>query len=296
MRVFLIVASLCSWQGSASAQTTAGAAAPGSWLTRALLAADVSHARTAGDDDVRWLTAGAWNATTAAADEATPSTEPVSPSYDDYFAALGYSFTHGIAAREQLAPLAIGSVAGLALMPFDHRVSRTLRREAPRMNRGGQFVASPIVLGTLSGGLILGSLATDDVRFRTYAFTLSQGLIVAGSMTTALKYAVRRTRPDASSRFSFPSGHAAGSFALAAVSSHYYGAKAGVPLYALATLVSFTRVTYGKHFPSDVVAGAAIGYISARAAILGAEHVTPAPADGSRALPGAGGITFSFRF
>jgi len=287
---------LCSWQGSASAQTTAGAAAPGSWLTRALLAGDASHARAAGDDDVRWLTLGASNATTAATDEAPLSAGPVAPSYDDYFPALGYSFTHGIAAREQLAPLAIGSVAALALMPFDHRVSGTLRREAPAMNRGGEFVASPIVLGTLSGGLILGSLATDDIRFRSYAFTLSQGLIVAGSMTAALKFALRRSRPDGSSRFSFPSGHAAGSFALATVSSHYYGAKAGVPLYALATLVGLSRVTSGKHFPSDVVAGAAIGYISARAAILGTEHVAPAPSDGSRALPAVGGITFSFRF
>jgi membrane-associated phospholipid phosphatase len=294
--MFLIVASLCSWQGSAIAQPAIGAEAPGNWLVPALLAKDARDPGAAGDD-VRWLTAGAWKATTVpAADETPPPAGPVAPSYDDYFPALGYSFTHGIAAPEQLAPLAIGTAAALVLMPFDHRVSGSLRRrEVSALNRAGHVIGSPRVLGPFSGGLVLGSLATDDVRFRSYAFTLSQGLIVAGTVTTAIKLAVRRTRPDKSSRFSFPSGHASGSFALAAVTSHYYGAKAGVPLYALAALISLSRVTYGKHFPSDVVAGAAIGYISARAAILGTEHVTPAPGDASRARPGAG-ITVTFRF
>ena len=221
---------------------------------------------------------------------------PAAPSYSDYFPALGYSFTHGLAAREQLVPLAIGSAAALAFLPFDLRVSDAVRTEQTVFNRAGAVAGSPITLGAVSGGLIAGSLSGDDARFRTYAFALSQGLIVAESLTAAVKLAIPRPRPDRTSRFSFPSAHAAGSFALAAVSSHYYGAKAGVPLYALASLVALSRVTYGKHFPSDVVFGAAIGYISAKAAVRGANHVTPTPSGKSQPALATGGFAFSLRF
>ena len=93
------------------------------------------------------------------------------------------------------------------------------------------------------------------MRIQNYAFAFSQGLIVAESLTAVVKLCVPRQRPDETSRYAFPSSHAAGAFALAAVSAHYYGAKAGVPLYALASLVALSRVTYGKHFPSDVMFG-----------------------------------------
>jgi membrane-associated phospholipid phosphatase len=112
-------------------------------------------------------------------------------------------------------------------------------------------VASP-----LGGGLMLGSLATDNSRFRSYAFALNQGLIVAGTVSVVTKVTVRRKRANGDNRWSFPSGHAAGTFALAAVSSHDYGKKAGIPPNALAGTVAFSRVTSGRHFLSDVVAGA----------------------------------------
>ena len=36
---------------------------------------------------------------------------------------------------------------------------------------------------------------------------------------------------------------------------------AGAPLYALAGLVSYSRIHTGVHFPGDVVAGALIGLV-----------------------------------
>ena len=198
------------------------------------------------------------------------------PSYHDYFHALGYTFSKGLFAKEQLLPLAIGTAASLALLPVDRKISDAVSGHADNLGRIGNIIGSPLVTGALGGGLMLGSLATDDSRFRSYAFTLSQGLIVAGTLSAVTKVAVRRKRPNGDNRWSFPSGHAAGTFALAAVSSHYYGKKAGIPLYALAGTVAFSRVTSGRHFLSDVVAGAAIGYIAGRAAISGTAHVTSA--------------------
>ena len=58
--------------------------------------------------------------------------------------------------------------------------------------------------------------------------------------------------------FSFPSGHAVISFAAAFVLSRYKP-KLKWLYYSLAVIISFSRIYLGKHFPSDVIAGAVIG-------------------------------------
>ncbi|MGH7903390.1 MAG: phosphatase PAP2 family protein [Candidatus Dormibacteraceae bacterium] len=95
------------------------------------------------------------------------------------------------------------------------------------------------------------------------AIGLSQGL---------LKGMLKRRRPFASEIFakltvvvgpegtdpSFPSGHASGSFAAAASLAAFYPRQAPA-LLATAAAVGLSRVYLGHHFPSDVIAGAALG-------------------------------------
>jgi len=69
---------------------------------------------------------------------------------------------------------------------------------------------------------------------------LMEAEIVAGITTHVLKYSTQRTRPDGE-EFSFPSGHAAGTFAIATVLQRHYGLKAGLPAYTMATLISTAR-------------------------------------------------------
>ena len=57
---------------------------------------------------------------------------------------------------------------------------------------------------------------------------------------------------------SFPSGHTASSFAAATATAAFYPAVAPL-VYALAAGVGVSRVHLGHHFPSDVIAGAAVG-------------------------------------
>lgn len=57
---------------------------------------------------------------------------------------------------------------------------------------------------------------------------------------------------------SFPSGHAAFFFALAAVVSRYYP-KTSILFFAAAFSLSLNRVVVGLHWPSDIVGGAVIG-------------------------------------
>jgi membrane-associated phospholipid phosphatase len=72
---------------------------------------------------------------------------------------------------------------------------------------------------------------------------------------------------------SFPSGHAASAFAYAAgVATTDPGA--GIPLHGLATLVAYSRVHVGVHYPADVVAGAVTGGALTPIAVAAVQRIT----------------------
>ena len=61
-------------------------------------------------------------------------------------------------------------------------------------------------------------------------------------------------------KYSFPSNHAANSFVFATVISYFYD-KNRKSLYILASVIAFSRVYVGVHYPLDIVFGSVIGYI-----------------------------------
>ena len=69
---------------------------------------------------------------------------------------------------------------------------------------------------------------------------------------------------------SFPSGHALMSFSIATIFAHRYREHRWVPYvaYGVAAAISFSRITSGAHFPSDVLFGAATGFAIARFDVL----------------------------
>ena len=99
------------------------------------------------------------------------------------------------------------------------------------------------------------------VKNEDMAFTgenLFEALLFTDALVGGLKLATRRERPNGGN-YSFPSGHAAGSFAVATVLANLHGPLVGVPAYLIAGLVSFSRIDSNEHHLSDVIFGASLG-------------------------------------
>jgi membrane-associated phospholipid phosphatase len=135
--------------------------------------------------------------------------------------------------------------------------ARWAERAISGFSRTGEHGAGWIALG-------LGGAALDRERSREWLRGVGVVLGAYG-LNYAVKLAVRRRRPELRglppltptvSRFSFPSAHASTSFAAARA---YSGLLPPFPLYELAVLFALSRPYLGVHYPSDVLAGAALG-------------------------------------
>jgi membrane-associated phospholipid phosphatase len=93
---------------------------------------------------------------------------------------------------------------------------------------------------------------------------LLEALAMSESVTQAVKFATRRERPDGSSRNSFPSGHAADTFAFATALERHLNWRFSVPAYAFASYVAISRLPANRHWLSDAVFGSAVGIVAGR--------------------------------
>jgi hypothetical protein len=143
--------------------------------------------------------------------------------------------------RENLMWVGIGSGLALAAHPADDRVNQSLvgNQTAEHIFKSGEVIGE---LGTLLGGAVavyaMGRLK-DQPKVSHVGMDLIQALAVSEGLTQTLKYTIRRERPDHSSRNSFPSGHAADTFAFAtAVERHLGCGTRPPPISSLPTSLS----------------------------------------------------------
>ena len=111
-------------------------------------------------------------------------------------------------------------------------------------------------------------------------------------VTLALKFSIKRERPDQSDNHSFPSLHTSAAFQGAAFIQKRYGWKYAIPAYAGATFTGYSRVYADKHYPEDVVAGAVIGVLSSYYFTIPYKSVTVTPVTGN----GFYGLTINRRW
>ena len=142
----------------------------------------------------------------------------------------------------------------------------------------GSAAVGAYAVGKFSGHPALTHIGSDLIRAQALNAVVTRGL----------KAAVDRTRPTGG-HHAFPSGHASAAFTSAGVLHGHFGWKVGVPAYALAGLVGWSRVRDRQHWMSDVFFGATLGTIAGRTVTRGHRArptwtVVPAATRGGAAL------------
>jgi len=126
--------------------------------------------------------------------------------------------------------------------------------------------------GTVGSMYLLGSFTHND-HLKETGFLSGEAAVDSLLVTSALKIATRRDRPTENdgkgkfwrSGYSFPSEHAAASWAIASVLTRKYpGTLTNFLAYGTAASISAARVTGRKHFTSDVLVGSALGWYIGR--------------------------------
>src|ERR1700716_3968854 len=111
-----------------------------------------------------------------------------------------------------------------------------------------------IALPVAAGGYSLYKEDYDGVLQLTVSEVISEGT------SLVLQHFIKERRPDKSDWHSFPSDSTAVAFSAASFLQIRYGWNYGLPAYAVAAFVGYSRVDAKKHHWGDVLAGAVLGW------------------------------------
>jgi membrane-associated phospholipid phosphatase len=150
--------------------------------------------------------------------------------------------------------------AAIAATPTPH-LDRTMRRLTRAADNARLSVGASLLLAATRG----------RTGVRAGATGLAAVAVASAIVNGVVKPLAGRRRPDPAAQSvpvarlarmprapSFPSGHTASAFAFATGVGNVLPREA-LGLYALASLVGYSRVHTGVHFPADVVVGSVLG-------------------------------------
>ena len=127
---------------------------------------------------------------------------------------------------------------------------------------------------------LLAGESVVDAGILAYVLQNATGRLRPISIPTGGNYSdtwFKTYQPPLRADGSFPSAHSIAAFSVATIFARRYRDHRWVPwvAYGAATLVGFSRVTLQAHFPSDVFAGAAFGYVISRYIVLPGREPEP---------------------
>jgi membrane-associated phospholipid phosphatase len=230
-------------------------------------------------------------------------TENTQITFSGYFALLGSDLKQDITApfhQTRKEWIRIGEyTAGVAALSV--LTDEPMQRFAIKLHDSSETVSSVSSYITRFGGTYevytLAALGTygfvfKNKKMQTTTLLATQAYLTGGAMESILKFISGRQRPayynpnvpEPEPKFhgpfsksgtdvsgnkinsSFPSGHTTVVFAAATVFAKEYKNTPWVPIvsYSAASLVGLSRITENKHWTTDVVVGATLGYLCGR--------------------------------
>ena len=197
----------------------------------------------------------------------------------------GYLYTAPLRWKgKDWAKLGVLSGLGVALYSADDNIQRWMAQSktensenlATVFEKFGNTGSTSIGLGAV---FLTGLLVKNEKMQRISLLSLKSSLL-SGLLAQTFKNIGHRSRPNAglgkSSWYgpeiggkhkAFPSGHTTTAFAIATTFAQIYKEKKWIVIsaYSIATVTGISRVHDNKHWATDVFAGAALGYFSAKA-------------------------------
>ena len=173
-----------------------------------------------------------------------------------------------------IVPLAVGTGIAIATdnrlneeLPNPDDPARIVGKQVSQL--GALYTVAGISAGTYLVGRIAGKERLGDTGWLGLEALAHTQIVVQG-----LKLATQRERPPEpkarrgfwTGGSSFPSGHAATTWAWATVVAKQYPEKKIVPItvYGLAMVVSAARLSARRHYASDILVGGAVGHLIGR--------------------------------
>ena len=170
-----------------------------------------------------------------------------------------------------IGAIATASLADRAVNDWaqDHRTPQS--DDLARIFRYG---GEPVVTLGIGGGIVVAGTIAGKPEVQRSGGRVLLSVFAAEVMTGAIKVTAGRFRPEEtdnpyifkpfSGHDSFPSGHTTAAFALATSLSHEIRSPwASAALYTFATGTAWSRLNDQRHWFSDVLAGATIGFTTA---------------------------------
>jgi membrane-associated phospholipid phosphatase len=202
-----------------------------------------------------------------------------------------WSFPLDVAKGRHLAPALAFAATTATLIALDPRDTPYFRRTQSfrGFNRVFSGTNTDLAIVALPTAFLLEGLTLHDSRAQRTSFRAFEAFADAEILDLALKATTGRLRPSDISPTgnftdtwfkykgvnvggtAFPSGHTIAAFAVATVvADHSKKTWVKVAAYGVAAAIGFSRVSLQAHFPSDVFAGAFLGYATAH-------YVVPRP-------------------